>query len=117
MVPGMGRAIGAVGAGEGAVAGAGGGAGIGDDAAVPGTITPAMLESGAHPAAPSYHPRSVAESVPSASFRLTSSIELCPSCCPFRATCICIEVSCDGKAPAAQAFRPSIPDGSEAIER
>jgi len=111
MVPGMGRAIGAVGAGEGAGAGAGGGAGIGEDAGVPGTITPAMLESGAHPAAPSYQPRSVAESVPSASFRLTSSIELCPSCCPFRATCICIEVSCDGKAAAAQAFRPGCSGG------
>jgi hypothetical protein len=119
MVPGMG-AIGAVGAGEGACAGtsagAGGGAGLGDDAAELGTITPAMLESGAHPAAPSCQPRSVAENAPSASFLLTSSIEYCPSCCPFRATCNCIEVSCDGKVAAAQAFHPSFPD-CEAVER
>lgn len=98
---GVGRVIGAVGTGEDAGDGAGGvlgavgaaeGAGIGVDVGVPGTITLAMLESGAHPDAPSCQPRSVAESVPSASFRLISSIEYCPSCCPFRATCICIEV-------------------------
>jgi hypothetical protein len=97
---GVGRAGGVLGAREGAA----GGAGIGGDAGVPGTVTPAMLESGAHPAAPSCHARSVGENVPSASFRLTSSSEYCPSCCPFRATCICMVVLVTERPPQRKPF-------------
>src|SRR5438067_13514544 len=78
-----------VGAAEGGtVAGAGVGAGVGAGlaAAEGGITTPATLESGAQPAAPSYQARSEAANVPSASFRFTSSREKGPSCWPFLPT-------------------------------
>ena len=66
--------------------GVGVGVGVGVAAAAGGITTPATVESGAQPTAPSYHARSVPAKVPSVSLRLISSSEKGPSCWPFLPT-------------------------------